>query len=396
MSDLLSPAHALWRVLPAGPRRATLRRLAAAMAPRADATLPARSRGVVVAGEMGWGTGLGQAARSLAMGARLLGYGGGEVSCGVGRKPRGPAPPPGAALLLAINAPSLPLMLARAERDLLRGRLVIGAWVWELPVVPPGWAAGRRYVHEVWAPSPFAAQALEAVAPRRVRVVPYPLALLPPSPAPPCADVPEGKVVTLMALSLGSSVARKNPAAGIAAFRRAFGRRDDQLLVIKLSGAAADPRAAAQLAAEAGPNIAVFSGAWPEERMAALMERADIVLSPHRAEGFGLVLAEAMLRGKPVVATGWSGNLTFMDQASAALIGYELVPVADASGLYPPLRGARWAEPDIGHMAEWLRRLGDDAALRAALGGRGRAHASACLGGGAMRAALAAHGVAPL
>ena len=354
-------------------------------------------RGLAVAGELGSPTGLGAAARSLAAGAQILGFGGEGVTLGVGKVPLG-QPPEGAALLLAVNAPSLALMLARAGGGFLRHRRVIGAWAWELPVVPPGWAAGGRYVHEVWAPSDFVGQALQRILPQHVRRVPYPLALCGLPPAAPAASLglPAEAVVTVMVLSLGSSFTRKNPLAGIAAFRRAFGKRPDQMLLIKLSGARAFPREAARIEAEAGPNIRVIGGTWPPERMAALAARADIVLSLHRAEGFGLVLAEAMLRGKPVVATGWSGNLDFMDEKSAALIGYDLVPVADASGIYKPLTGAFWAEPDIEHAASWLRRLGDDAALRAALGARARDHARSRLDGTAMREALAANGVEPV
>jgi glycosyltransferase involved in cell wall biosynthesis len=156
----------------------------------------------------------------------------------------------------------------------------------------------------------------------------------------------------------------------VAAFKRAFAGRTDQRLIIKLQGAVAYTHEAARIEALAGPNIQVISGVWPKARMAALMERADILLSLHRAEGFGLVLAEAMLRGKPVVATGWSGNLAFMDENSAALIGYRLVKVEDESGIYASMPGACWAEPDIGHAAEWLRKLSDDRALRRKLGAR--------------------------
>ncbi len=396
-SDQLSLGHKLWRLLPANARRVGLNAVATALAPCPDSAPPAHARGLAVAGELESATGLGEAARCLAAGARALGFGGYPVTMGVGKAPQGGVPQE-AALLLAVNAPSLPLMLARSERDLLRGRRIIGAWAWELPIVPQSWAAGARYVHEIWAPSPFVAQALEQLLPGRVRLVPYPLALcdIPVADEDASFDFPGEAVMTLMVLSLGSSFARKNPMAGIEAFRRAFGNRPDRILVIKLSGAQAFPREAARIEAEAGPNIRVISGTWPQPRMAALLGRADILLSLHRAEGFGLVLAEAMLRGKPVVATGWSGNLGFMDEASAALIGYRLVPVEDASGIYAKLPGALWAEPDVGHAAEWLRRLGDDAALRAELGGKARDHALAKLNGAAMRAALAANGVQPL
>ena len=59
------------------------------------------------------------------------------------------------------------------------------------------------------------------------------------------------------------------------------------------------------------PNIRIETHTLAPEDRHALTACADIVLSLHRGEGFGLVMAEAMLLGKPVVATGWSGNTDY-------------------------------------------------------------------------------------
>ena len=52
-------------------------------------------------------------------------------------------------------------------------------------------------------------------------------------------------------------------------------------------------------------------------------------VSLHRAEGFGLTLAQAMSLGKPVVATGYSANTEFMSEENGYLVPYRLVPVAE-------------------------------------------------------------------
>ncbi len=395
MSDGLSWAHRAWRALPAGQRRAALRAVCGALAPRADKMPPGSSDGMVVGGEFQASTGMAEAARVKVDALAALGLLRGQVDMGVGRRPAGKISK-NAALLLEINAPSLPLMLARADQKFLSGRRVIGSWAWELPVVPRSWAAGARYVHEVWACSRFTAQALEAVMPGRVRVVPHPLGL---RPLPPVTQtradlgLPEGVVITTLIFSLGSSFTRKNPLAAMQAFARAFGDRDDQLLVIKFSGEAAFPAEAAQIAAAAGANMRIFTGTWPPGRVESLIALSDIVISLHRAEGFGLVPAQAMLRGVPVVATAFSGNMDYMDSVSAALVDFCLVPVQDSAQIYEPMKGAVWAEPDVAHAADHLRRLGDDAAARRALGAAGRAYAERALDGAALRDALAANGV---
>jgi hypothetical protein len=94
-----------------------------------------------------------------------------------------------------------------------------------------------------------------------------------------------------------------------------------------------------------------------------------------------------------VVATGWSGNLQFMDADSAALADSRLVAMRDPTGVYGNIPGAVWAEPDVAHAAALLRQLAEDPAARLALGARGRAKARAALGGAEMRAALAANGI---
>ncbi len=371
-----------------------LRRAAGLLAPKADPVAPGHSNGVVVAGELDQTTGMGEAARRYQAGCETLGMLRGAVTLRVGGGFDAARLPADAALLLAVNAPTIPLMLARAPRGLLRGRRVIGAWAWELPVPAREWGVGKNYVNEVWACSAFAAGAFESLLPGRVRVVPYPLALVArPQVAGSRADFGLPEDVTAVIFSLGSSFTRKNPLAAVAAFGQAFGNRADQVLVVKISGEAAFPAeaAAVRAAASAANNIMVFSGSWAPERIEALLAVTDIVLSLHRSEGFGLVPAQAMLLGIPVVATGWSGNMQFMDEQSAALAGYKLIAMTDPTGVYGNIPGAVWAEPDIGHAAELLRRLGDDPAWRAELGQRGKAKAEAALNGDALRTALAAN-----
>jgi glycosyltransferase involved in cell wall biosynthesis len=392
----LSLPHRLWRRLPARARRAALGFAAGRLAPKADMAPPAQSRGVVVAGELTQPTGVGEAARLYADACAALGLLRGQFAVRVGGRGDAAALPRDAALLLNVNAPSIPLMLARETPDLLRGRRVIGLWAWELPVVPAAWNVGRKYVHEVWACSSFAGAALEALMPGKVRVVPHPLGLRNLSPVSATrADfgVADHVVLTVVVFALGSSFARKNPLGAIDAFKRAFGGRDDQMLLVKFSGEAAFSAEAEKIYAAAGPNIKTVAGNWPPERVEALLACADIVLSLHRAEGFGLVPAQAMLRGVPVVATGWSGNMDYMDAHSAALVGYRLVPMRDDSGVYGKVPGAVWAEPDLEDAADKLRLLGDDAAWRKQLGARGCAKAAAALDGAALRAALAASGI---
>ena len=375
--------HRLWRVLPADQRRSAMLRIATTLAPRPGSP-PAVSTGIAVVGEFSRASGLGESARWMLRGLQALG-----VRCtalDIGPKlpahradlpsPGCVAPPAGYALALHVNPPSLPLVLLRLPRGLMRGRRVIGFWNWELPVVSPAWRAGPRFVHQVWTASAFAADALSRLVAQPVRIVPFPLALEPGLVAAQRErfGIPPGAVAVLVSANLGSSFARKNPLAAVEAFRAAFGERTDRLLILKTGNPDHFPRESAPLieAVRSAPNIRLITETLSEDDVRALTASADIMLSLHRSEGFGLVIAEAMMQAVPVIATGWSANMEFMDADCAVPVPYRLVPVNDPRGVYDA-PGARWAEPDVRAAAAALRQLADDAEARRALGARGRA-----------------------
>ncbi len=354
----------------------------------------------MVAGEVGRASGLGEAARLMLAGLAELDLPGWPLRAGL-RVPgetddvpvidEGP-PPPLVPLALHVNAPHVAAALLRLPRPLLRGRRIIGCWAWELPVAPPDWALGAKLVHEIWVPSRFVAGAVEKLAPGRVRVVPYCVASRPPRPAAldrQAFGLPADAVVVLCSFSLASSFERKNPLAAIAAFREAFGTRRDRILVMKVGHAGhfgPDLQRLRDAAAGMG-NVRFETRTLPLADNHALTACADIVLSLHRSEGFGLVPAEAMLLGKAVVATNWSGNTDFMDTENSALVGYKLVPAVDPRGVFEA-PGAVWAEADIGEAAADLRALADEPEIRHDLGRRAAAAARQRLGPVALASAL--------
>jgi glycosyltransferase involved in cell wall biosynthesis len=390
----LSALHRLWRLFPPRQRRRLLTEVTALLAPRIDRNPPPACAGVVVAGELSRASGLGEGARLMLGALQQLGVPVWPLDVGALLPAAthdfpvqaNALPPPGAPVVLHVNPPLLPLALLRLGRRFVHGRRIVGYWSWELPTVPPDWRIGGRFAHEVWVPSPFTADAVAPLLSRRPAVVPHPLAAVPPAPSAldrAAFGLPADALVVLVAFNLASSFERKNPLAAIAAFRAAFGDRPDRLLLLKIGNPGQFPEDFSRIAAAAAaaPNVRLETRTLPTADLHALTAACDIVLSLHRSEGFGLVPAEAMLLGKPVIATGWSGNMAFMDATSAALVGYRLVPAADPRHVY---EGSCWAEPDQADAVAHLRRLADDAAARVALGARGR------------EAALERLGVAPL
>lgn len=390
---------ALWRRLPRGLRRAGMVRVSAALAPKPDRVPPSRSDGIIVAGDFAGSSGLAESARVLHKVAAAHGLARGAVPLGlpgfVEMQPQALAP--GAALLAVVNAPVLPTSLLRLPRGALKGRRVIGFWAWELPVVAADWAEGAKFVHEIWGCSRFTAAAFEPLAPGRVRAVPYPVAEMDLPAEGERADfgIPDGVFVVTTIFNLASSLVRKNPVGAIAAFKAAFGEKRDYLLVLKLSHVEAYPEDVALIRAAIGDarNVVLLTETVSEARLRGLMRASDVVLSLHRAEGFGLIPATAMLLGRAVVATGWSGNMDFMTPEVSGLVPYRLVKAEDPRGTYA-LAGAEWAEPDVEAAAVELRRLAGNADARHAMAAAGQAYARQALGAEPFLAALRAAGVA--
>jgi glycosyltransferase involved in cell wall biosynthesis len=267
-------------------------------------------------------------------------------------------------IVIHANPPEFPAALARLGRRQIANRLVIGYWAWELEHIPDSWARAFELVHEVWTPSTFVAAAMRKRTGKPVRVVP-PIIDLPTGPRPlrETLGLPADRRIVLAGFDARSSVARKNPMAAIEAFRLAFGDSPDALLVMKVLGRKV--HAAADMVCrtvEAMPNAKLVDAVLTPDEMLGLVEAADVVLSLHRSEGFGILPAQALLLGKPVIATDWSGSRDFLTPDSFAAVPARLIPVADPQGIYPS--EGRWADPDIAVAAVHLRRLAHDAQAR--------------------------------
>ena len=337
-----------------------------------------RSGPVCVVGFHGSVLGIGEAARGLsdalrAAGAEVTDW---DISARFGHDTRldgrWSAEPPAeaAAMVIVLNPRELIQLMAMAGAAPFAGRRCVGAWAWELEQVPPSWRAGFRYVDEVWGCSRFVADAVQAAAPPGlpVRVLPHPVRPSGASPDRAAFGLPQDKAVVLTAFDVRSGFTRKNPMAAVRAFRLA-GVSDRAVLLCKAAGVEGAPDLMAQLDAEIGEGgeARLMTDWLTGAEMASLIATADIVLSLHRSEGFGLLPAQAMAAGKAVVATAWSGNLEFMTPDNSALVDYTLVPVSDPQGLYD---GGRWAEPDVENAARKLAALIADPAACQALGAR--------------------------
>lgn len=276
--------------------------------------------------------------------------------------------------LYCVNADQLAGVMARVgDRSKTPGRR-IGLWFWEVDRFPDQWDHAFDLLDEVWCASSFTTDVLTPRSPIPVRTVPLPVGE-PSAPTPyrrELLGVPDG-FVFLCSYDFHSVFGRKNPLGVIDAYTSAFGPLDGATLLLKSINGHDHPVELDRVRHATGgrPDIMVWDEYLDPHRVQALVELCDCFVSLHRAEGFGLGMADAMAAGRPVVATAYSGNMNFMDEASALLVPFELVPVGTGMGPYPP--DARWAEPDLVVAATHLRAVFDDPDLARRVGERGRA-----------------------
>ncbi|MCZ6888766.1 MAG: glycosyltransferase [Gammaproteobacteria bacterium] len=379
-------AHRIWRLLPPGGRRRLLLEVTQRIAPRPTSDARA-AEPVIIVGSLTSPSGPGEAARlshHALKGAGLDVYGidvtdllnhGRTFAADFfrdGRRCFGPG-----TILLHVNAPFVPLILAALGRRLIDSKRIVAFWAWELSALPDEWLVGMSFVHEIWVPSRFTAAAVETRAAVPVRVMPHPVSPFVGDGAEPADRGGEEPFTVLTMLNMASGFARKNPVAAIRAFRCAFGDEPETRMIVKVLNAGVYPAGldAMRATIDGARNVTLVDEFFDSAATQALVAGCDVLLSTHRSEGFGLVLAEAMRAGRVVVATGWSGNTDFMTAQNSCPLEYRLVPVQDPQGNFD-MPDQQWAEVDIEHAARCLARLREDPAMRRRLGDRARRDAA--------------------
>ena len=279
----------------------------------------------------------------------------------------------------------------------IQARRVIGWWAWELDRLPRRWLHAYSFYDEIWASTAFARGAFAREALRPVKLVPMAVVAPTLEAAPDRArlNLPEDATVFLFMFDFRSYASRKNPEAVVQAFLSAFPDAEENVrLVIKTQGGSAAAIPWRRLNALCrDPRIDIRDVSISRAGVLELIQTADAFVSLHRSEGFGRGPAEAMLLGKPVIATGYSGTVDFATSDCAYVVGYRLVPVG--VGEYPGAEGQTWADANIAQAAQAMRRIHEDPDSARATGQRGRArieHLYSPVVSG--RAILAALGVA--
>ena len=269
-----------------------------------------------------------------------------------------------------VNADHFEFWIKDIGNDRLEGSTIVGVWAWEIEDFPKHMHSAFEYVDEIWAVSNFVKQAIQPHTNKKVLVFPTPII------APEIKErldrstigLPLNSKYNLFIFDYMSVFNRKNPIAVVEAHKKAFPNSDGPLLVIKSTNGDKDAenREKLRYSISSRTDVLLIEDYLSRDQLHALIAECESYVSLHRSEGYGLTMAEAMALGKPVIATGYSGNLDFMSSDNSLLVPYSMVKVGPGSFPYQP--ESFWADPDIETAAGYMRNLFMDSEFKVNLG----------------------------
>ena len=253
----------------------------------------------------------------------------------------------------------------------------IAYFAWESTVVHPKWVECLNTMDEVWVPSYWVLKSLKNSG------VVKPITKVPHSIDTEMFDRADSEYVsnilpvsedTFLFYSMFQWQPRKNPEILLRSYFNAFSSKDDVGLVLKTyihNGTQQEQSAIADkvqlikrdmlLPFDEYPKVFLIGNKISDDQVAALHLRSDCCVSVHASEGWGLVPFEAGLAGNPVIATGASGNMEFMNEHNSYPIDFQWEYVNGMStfnGWY--LGSGQWAAPDQIHASVLMRHVFDN------------------------------------
>jgi glycosyltransferase involved in cell wall biosynthesis len=105
------------------------------------------------------------------------------------------------------------------------------------------------------------------------------------------------------------------------------------------------------------PNIYLLHGDFTDEEMNEIYNhsRVKAMISLTKGEGFGRPLLEFTLTKKPLITTGWSGQMDFLNPEFTNLIGGSLTNVHASAVNQWLLPESQWMAPDHGQIGFFLK-----------------------------------------
>ena len=240
------------------------------------------------------------------------------------------------------------------------GTRKIAYTVWETSIIPETERHLLKQAQQIWIPSSWGKSILidNGFDEEQIRVIPE--GVDPEIYRPLKSEPDSNRETKFRILFVGKWEERKGIDILLDAYARAF-TRDDPVELILQSQYRVRQQTLPEIAAQASNTIGldVIAGTLLSARaMVHLYNFCDVLVLPTRAEGWGLPIIEAMACGTPVIATGYSAHLDYVNNENAYLINVDkMVPAKDNYYFSDGKDYGVWAEPSVDHLAHLLRHI---------------------------------------
>ena len=248
---------------------------------------------------------------------------------------------------------------AKYKQKYFDGKTTIGFWVWECSKILENWKKAASNYDEIWTASDYCANIFRRELDIKTRVLPHMIK------EPPIGyeginrndfGLPKDRFIYYTAFDAWSRLDRKNPQAIIDAFRAVYEHIPEAFLVMKVRHLDAMSRAKLFDSIDM-KNIMLVEKFLTDQELWGLANCCNCFVSLHKSEGFGLHIAEAMRLAKPIVATGYSGNMQFCRSDHTYLVDFDIEEAMDS--YYRPT-GGTWANPSVESATEQMLKVFKD------------------------------------
>ncbi|MDR1876754.1 MAG: glycosyltransferase family 4 protein [Flavobacteriaceae bacterium] len=258
--------------------------------------------------------------------------------------------------IIHVNMDTIGQFLKEKSLDFYKGKYNIGYWAWEMEDFPEKYRENFAFYDEIWTCSKYCLDSISLKSPIPIVNIPHSINIQEEDINKEYdAELPKDTFKFLFIFDYNSSIVRKNVLAVIEAFEKAFGKENTKVcLILKTSIPSyyIDDKNEIMNRIKDFRNVIYKEEMLRRENLLSLISQSDCYVSLHRSEGFGLTIAEAMALGKPVIATGYSGNMEFMNVNNSFLVKYKIVKLERDLG--PLVKENSWSEPDVEHAAELM------------------------------------------
>jgi glycosyltransferase involved in cell wall biosynthesis len=245
------------------------------------------------------------------------------------------------------------------NQEIWKRKYNIAYFWWELETFPDKFINSFNDLSEVWVGTDFCQKSISKISPVPVVKIPWKPTLVKGQKNWKRSDfgIDSNTYVYLFVYDSGHYPQRKNPLALVKSFVKASLPKDKSMLIIKAMHFDCTTEYNKQLLnlVRKSPNIKLITDDYTRDKTLGLIKCSDCYVSPHRSEGFGATIMEAMSMGIPVIVTSYGGSMDFTQSNNSYLVDYDLVRLKENIGPYD--KNCVWAEPLVEDLAKNIRNV---------------------------------------